>query len=126
MATTLPWMPTITQMVYLEICTGHLTKSRHSTDRERRAKIPPPTSMILTGLFVLVTSAGERRWRPCTDYKRALCWFFSRVSETQSAHTHTCTPSTNFTEKGGRKCPPNTQREKKKRSALNESTDCER
>merc|ERR1712035_156923 len=58
MATTLPWMPTITQMVYLENCTGHLTKSRHSTDREeRRAQTPPPTSMILTGLFVSVTSA---------------------------------------------------------------------
>lgn len=33
MTTTLPWMPTITQMVYLENYTGHLTKSRHSTDR---------------------------------------------------------------------------------------------
>lgn len=52
MTTTLPWMPTITQMVYLENCTGHLTKSRHSTDT---ARIPPPTSMILTGLFVFVT-----------------------------------------------------------------------
>lgn len=52
MTTTLPWMPTITQMAYLETRTGHLTEIRHGADS---AQIPSPTSMILTGLFVCVT-----------------------------------------------------------------------
>lgn len=117
MATTLPWMPTITQMVYLENCTGHRTKSRNGTDRERRAQIPPPTSMIFTGLFVLVTGAVERRWPPCTDYNRVLCRFLAGWHR-HRAHT-LAHQVPNYKEKGG------TKESTTHTHSLNESTDCE-
>lgn len=67
MATTLPWMPTITQMVYLENGVGHLTASRDSTDTDQT---PPPNSMIL-GLFLYQWQSWERTTAPLCN--RALC-----------------------------------------------------
>lgn len=48
MAATLPWMPTITQMAYLENGVGHLTASRDGADSDQT---PPPNSMILAVYF---------------------------------------------------------------------------
>lgn len=46
MTTTLPWMPTITQMVYLENYTRNLTEIRHQAPQT-----PSPTSADLCALF---------------------------------------------------------------------------
>lgn len=67
MATTLPWMPTITQMVYLGNGIGHLTASRDGTHQT-----PPPNSMILAGVFFFYQ---RKIWEPTTAplCNRALC-----------------------------------------------------